>query len=203
MKVLLINGSPHEKGCTYTALREMADTFEQQGVETEIFWIGKDAIHGCTACNGCRRTGRCVFDDGVNLCRDKAAQADGIVLGSPVYYGAIAGGMKCFLDRFFYADKVLRYKVGAAVCTLRRSGGIAAYDQLLSYLQLHELALAPTRYWQAVHGNNPDELRQDLEGMQTLRETARNMAWLMRCIQQANIPVPEMEQPRQGTNFIR
>ena len=101
------------------------------------------------------------------------------VLGSPVYYGAIAGGMKCFLDRLFYAGKPPRYKVGAAVCTLRRGGGIAAYDQLLSYLQLSEMVLAPTRYWQAVHGNTPEELAQDLEGMQTLRETAASMAWML------------------------
>lgn len=123
MKVLLINGSPHERGCTYTALHEMAGVLQAKGIETEIFWIGKEPIQGCTACGACKKTGRCAFDrDGLNLCREKLAQADGLVLGSPVYYGAIAGGMKCFLDRLFYAGKPPRYKVGAAVCTLRRGG---------------------------------------------------------------------------------
>ena len=204
MKVLLINGSPHERGCTYTALHEVAGVLQAKGIETEIFWIGKEPIQGCTACGACKKIGRCAFDrDGVNLCREKLAQADGLVLGSPVYYGAIAGGMKCFLDRLFYAGKPPRYKVGAAVCTLRRGGGIAAYDQLLSYLQLSEMVLAPTRYWQAVHGNTPQELAQDLEGMQTLRETAASMAWLLESLHRANLPAPQPEQPKRGTNFIR
>ena len=207
MKVLAFNGSPHKNGCTYTAIRLMADELEKQGIETEIIHIGGTAIRGCVACNNCNTTGSglCVFkDDLVNECIEKSKLADGIILGSPVYYSGIAGNMKAFLDRFFYAGRSLHYKVGTAVVSLRRSGAVDTFHQLNNYFNLRDIVITPSHYWNAVHGTNPQEVMQDEEGVQVMRSLGQNMAWLMQVINQSNgsVSLPQQEE-RIYTNFIR
>jgi len=206
MKVLLINGSPHAHGCTYTALRETADAIEACGVETEIFWIGKAAIPGCTACAKCRQTGKCIFDDQVNALAARLDEFDGFIFGSPVYYSGPSGQICAFLDRLFYsASKGMAYKPGAAVVSCRRGGGTAAFDRLNKYFTIYSMPVVASQYWNQVHGNTPEEVVQDLEGMQTMRTLGRNMAWLLKCIEAgkaAGIERPEPE-AKAVTNFIR
>lgn len=204
MKVLAINGSPNEKGCTYTALQVVAAELEKQGIKTETIQLGKQPVQGCIACRKCSETGRCVFDDAVNRCLDKAEEADGILIGSPVYYAGIAGQMKSFLDRFFYCGPNLRLKVGASVCSLRRSGGVPTFNQLNNYFALSQTIVTPSQYWCCVHGNTPEEVVQDLEGMQIMRTLGKNMAWLLHAVVagKEKMPLPEQE-VRIGTNFIR
>ncbi len=206
MNVLLINGSPHEKGCTDTALREVAGELERSGVRTRIFWIGKGPVRGCIGCGGCAGKGRCVFDDDrVNEALALAQDADGFVFGSPVHYAAAGGAMTAFLDRFFYAGRGFALKPGAAVVSCRRAGTTAALDQLNKYFTISQMPVVSSQYWNMVHGNTPDEVRADLEGMQIMRTLGRNMAWLLRCIEAgraAGVPAPEQE-PRERTNFIR
>ncbi len=208
MKVLLINGSPHEKGCTYTALREVADTLEQEGIQTEILFVGTEPVRGCMGCGGCAKQGghRCVFDqDAVNLALQKAEQADGFVFGSPVHYAAASGAMTSFLDRFFYAGRCFAQKPGAAVVSCRRAGSTAALDQLNKYFTFAGMPVVASQYWNMVHGSTPEEVRQDQEGMQTMRVLGRNMAWLLQCIRagrEAGVKDPAQE-PRLWTNFIR
>lgn len=206
MKVLLINGSPHEKGCTYTALREAANAMEACGVETEIYWIGKAAIPGCTACGACRRTGKCIFDDQVNALAAHLDEYDGFIFGSPVYYSGPSGQICAFLDRLFYsASSRLAYKPGAAVVSCRRGGGTAAFDRLNKYFTIYSMPVVASQYWNQVHGSTPEEVVQDLEGMQTMRTLGRNMAWLLKCIaagKAAGIDRPEPE-AKAVTNFIR
>jgi len=208
MKVLLINGSPREKGCTYTALREVEKELNKAGIETEIFHVGKEPIRGCTACGHCKRSGsgRCVFDDDtVNIALEKAERADGFVFGSPVHYAAPSGQITSFLHRFFYAGKGFAFKPGAAVVSCRRAGSTAAFDQLNKYFTLSQMPVVTSQYWNMVHGNTPEEVMQDLEGLQIMRTLGKNMAWLLKCIEagkKAGIPLPEQEK-RQTTNFIR
>ena len=206
MKVVLVNGSPNEKGCTYTALKEMADEFGRQGVETEIVHIGKAAIHGCIGCGYCRKAGRCVFDDAVNALAEKLVEADGLVFGSPVFYAGISGQLKCFMDRLFYAGGAgFAHKPGAAVATCRRAGSTATLDQLNKYFTISQMPLVSSQYWNMVHGNTPEEVRQDLEELQIMRTLGRNMAWLLRCIEAgkaAGVNPPAPEAPLR-TNFIR
>ncbi len=209
MKVLMLNGSPHEHGCTDTALREVASALTQEGVESEIVWIGKGPIRDCTACGACRKLdGRCVFgDDLVNEVREKARAADGFVFGSPVYYAHPSGAVLSFLDRLFYAAEpdVFSFKPGAAVVSARRGGTTASFDVLNKYFTISRMPIVSSQYWNMVHGNSPDEVRQDLEGLQTMRTLGRNIAWLLKCIEAgkaAGIPMPERE-PFQRTNFIR
>lgn len=208
MKVLLINGSPREKGCTYTALLEVAKELEKENIETEIFHVGNKPIRGCMACGGCSKgnSGKCVFDDDtVNIALEKAKEADGFVFGSPVHYAAASGQMTAFLDRFFYAGRGFQYKPGAAVVSCRRGGSTAAFEQLNKYFTISNMPVVSSQYWNMVHGNTPEEVRQDLEGMQTMRTLGKNMAWLLKCIQagkEAGIKLPEKE-PRAVTNFIR
>ncbi len=208
MKVLLINGSPNEKGCTYTALCEVAKALEKARIDTEIFQVGKKSVRGCIGCGGCARAGkgRCVFDDdGVNAALDLAEGADGFVFGSPVHYAAASGMMTAFLDRFFYAGRGFARKPGAVVVSCRRGGASAAFDQLNKYFTISQMPIVSSQYWNMVHGNTPDEVRQDLEGLQTMRTLGRNMAWLMRCIEAgraAGIEEPEAES-KLRTNFIR
>lgn len=206
MNVLLINGSPHEKGCTDTALREVAGELERSGVRTRIFWIGKGPVRGCIGCGGCAGKGRCVFDDDrVNEALALAQDADGFVFGSPVHYAAAGGAMTAFLDRFFYAGRGFALKPGAAVVSCRRAGTTAALDQLNKYFTISQMPVVSSQYWNMVHGNTPDEVRADLEGMQIMRTLGRNMAWLLRCIEAgraAGVPAPEQE-ARVRTNFIR
>lgn len=208
MKVLLINGSPKSQGCTYTALCEISKELEKENIETEIFHIGNKPIRGCMACGGCHRNGdgKCVFnDDTVNIALEKAEEADGFIFGSPVHYAAPSGLITSFLDRLFYAGNCFAYKPGAAIVSCRRGGSTAAFDQLNKYFTIANMPVASSQYWNMVHGNTPEEAKQDLEGMQTMRTLGKNMAWLLKSIQagkDAGISLPEKE-PRVATNFIR
>ena len=207
MKVLLINGSPHENGCTFTALNEVAGSLNKNGIETEIFWIGKKPISGCAACWGCLKLGKCVFNDGVNELAARLDEFEGFIIGSPVYYAGVAGSLCAFLDRlFFSADSAKLFnKPGASVVSCRRGGASAAFDRLNKYFTIKNMPIVSSQYWNQVHGNTPDEVRQDFEGMQTMRTLGTNMAWLLKCIEagrKAGIPDPELE-PWTATNFIR
>ena len=205
MKVLLINGSPHANGCTATALREVAKTLNEGGVETELIQVGHLDVRGCTSCGYCYKEGKCVFNDIVNEVAEKFKEADGIVLGSPVYYASANGTMTSFCDRLFYSsrfDKTM--KVGAAVVSARRGGNTATFDQLNKYFTISSMPVASSQYWNQVHGNNAEQVVQDLEGMQIMRTLGRNMAFLVKSIAlgKEQFGLPEKE-PRVGTNFIR
>lgn len=212
MKVLLFNGSSHAKGCTYTALTEVAAALEKEGINTEIVQVGNQMIHPCMACGACAKGGRCVYkDDCVNEMLEKAETADGFIVGSPVHYASAGGAVTTFMDRFFYAShwegapsRSTMYKPGAAVVSCRRSGSTAALEQLNKYFQIREMPLVSSQYWNMVHGNTPEEVRQDLEGMQIMRTLGRNMAWLLKCIEagrRAGVPMPTREDPVR-MNFI-
>lgn len=206
MKVLLVNGSPHKHGCTYTALKEVADTLEKNGIETEIIYLGTKPLSGCIACNVCKNTGKCFIDDHVNLFLDKAEDADGFIFGTPVYFASASGTITSFMDRAFYARaNRLINKPAAAVVSCRRGGATASFDQLNKYFSISNMPIVSSQYWNMVHGNIPDEVRQDIEGMQTMRTLGKNMAWLLKCIEagkRAGIASPERE-PVVHTNFIR
>ena len=209
MKVLLLNGSPHPAGCTYTALRVVADTLEDGGVETEILYLGSEPVRDCTACRACQKSpGRCAFDDDiVNPLIEKARASDGFVLGSPVYFSHPTGHLLSVLDRaFFYAGKAaFAHKPAAAVVSARRAGTTAALDVLNKYLLDSQLPVVSSTYWNMVHGNTPEEVLRDEEGLQTMRNLGRNMLWLLRCIEAgraAGIQPPETG-PIVRTNFIR
>jgi multimeric flavodoxin WrbA len=205
MKVLAFNGSPHEDGVVYGGLSVLGEELERAGIAVELIHVGHEKIRGCIDCRKCRKLGRCVFDDDpVNRCAEKLKEADGFVLGSPVYYGGVAGTFKSFLDRLFFPGPDLRYKAGAAVVSLRRSGGIAAYQQLNNYLNLVQAVIVPSIYWNVIHGNNAGELLEDGEGLQIMRVTGRNMAWLIKILAagKEKIPYPP-EDRRVRTNFIR
>lgn len=207
LKVLLLNGSPHAKGCTYTGLVEIARELHQKDIETEIVQIGKKAIVGCVACGGCNKTKRCVFkEDGVNAFLDKVEQADGVVFGTPVHFAGVSGAVKSFMDRAFYANSaVFRGKPGTIIASCRRGGASAALDGLHKYLSYGEMPIVSGRYWNMIHGNTPEQVKQDLEGMENLRILGRNMTWLLRCIEagaEAGIEMPEYE-TKTWTNFIR
>ena len=207
MKVLLLNGSPHEKGCTYTALMEMAGQFQKRGVETELFWIGNGPVRGCIDCKSCWGKGRCVFDDDcVNRLIEKIASCDGLVIGTPVYFRGIAGGLKCMLDRVFYdAKRLFSGKPAAVVVSCRRVGAGSTFDQLNKYFTISSMPVASSQYWNSVHGDAPEEVRADLEGMQTLRLTADNMTWLLRSIQAARAAgvEPYEREVRVKTSFYK
>ena len=205
MKVILINGSPNLKGCTYTALEEVSKTLNQEGIETEIIHVGNKNIKGCIACRQCKTTGKCVFDDLVNEVAPKFKECDGIVIGSPVYYASANGTLVSFIDRLFYsmtADKTM--KVGAAVVSCRRGGNTSTFDEINKYFTISGMPVASSQYWNMVHGNSPDEVKQDLEGMQTMRTLGKNMAFLMKSIQLGKecFGLPEKE-VHTFTNFIR
>ncbi len=205
MKVLLINGSPHANGSTYTALHEMEKVFEENGIETQLIHIGKDAVRGCIACGSCRKTGKCAFDDAVNASAEVFRECDGIVVGSPVYYASANATLVAFLDRLFYStgfDKTM--KVGASVVSARRGGLSATFDELNKYFTISGMPVASGQYWNSIHGNNAGEAVQDGEGMQIMRTLARNMTFLMKSIALGKeaYGLPEKEE-RIGTNFIR
>lgn len=207
MKVLLINGSPNEKGCTFTALSEVAVTLEHNGIETEILWIGKKAIHDCVACWSCAKSGQCVFsDDAVNSILARLDEIDALVVGSPVYYAGPAGRITAFLDRLFMAGGGrMKGKLGASVVSCRRAGNSAAFDRLNKYFTMNSVHIVSSQYWNDVHGFTPEDVRKDLEGLQTMRILGENMAWLLKCIEagrKAGVPEPEGEE-RVMTNFIR
>jgi multimeric flavodoxin WrbA len=206
MHVLMLNGSPHEKGCTYTALAEVAGALEAEGVSTNIVHVGNKPVRACTACFKCFETGYCVFkDDPVNECVDLLGAADGLVVGSPVYYAGPNGTLTAVLDRMFFGkSQKYRFKPAAAVASLRRGGASATFDRLNKYFTISEMPVVSSQYWNSIHGTNPDETVQDLEGMMVMRTLGRNMAWLLKCIELAKgtVPYPEPE-PRVMTNFIR
>ncbi len=206
MKVLLVNGSPHAKGCTYTALSEVAAALEKQGIETEIFQVGTKPISGCLGCGGCMKTGKCVIDDVVNEFVEKAKEADGFVFGSPVHYAGASGAITSFLDRaFFGKSDIYANKPGAAIMSCRRGGATATLDQLNKYFTISNMPIVSSQYWNMVHGQTPDQVRQDLEGMQTMRTLGTNMAWLLKCIEAgkaAGLDLPKRE-AKVATNFIR
>ena len=205
MNILLLNGSSRPNGCTYTALREVADTLEAGGAETEILFLGSGPIRDCTACRTCQKTpGRCVFDDDiVNRIIEKARAADGFVFGTPVYYAHPSGRILCALDRMFYSGgSAFAFKPGAAIASARRAGTTASVDVLNKYFTINQMPVVSSGYWNVVHGNSPEEVVQDLEGMQIMRTLGRNMAWLLKSIRTADLPHPEQE-ARVRTNFIR
>ncbi len=205
MKVLLINGSPRAKGNTFLALEEMAAVFAQEGVECEIIQVGNLDIRGCIACGNCYRKGQCVFDDLVNEVAPKFEAADGIVLGSPVYYAGANATLMAFAPRLFYStsfDKTM--KVGASVVVARRGGCSATYDEINKFFGISGMPIASSQYWNSVHGGLPGDVKQDDEGMQTMRTLARNMAFLMKSIAlgREKFGLPEKEK-HAWTNFIR
>ncbi|MEN6358319.1 MAG: flavodoxin family protein [Armatimonadota bacterium] len=210
MKVLLVNGSPHDKGCTYTALEEVAKTLNAEGIETEIFQLGTKPLSGCIACGNCAKTGRCVFSDRVNDFLDIAQDADGFVFGSPVHYASAGGAITSFMDRVFYADfrsgkQSFYLKPAAAVVSARRAGTTATFDQLNKYFTISEMPVISSRYWNMVHGHTPDDVKEDLEGLQIMRVLGRNMAWFLKCKEaglKAGVKLPEREESV-FTNFIR
>lgn len=210
MKVLLINGSPHERGCTATALAEIENTLHAEGVETERLWLGTDAINGCLGCRCCAAQGKCVQDDIVNEALKKCSEADGFIFGSPVHYASPAGNLLSFMDRLFFVGsyegkKVFHHKPAAAVVSARRGGNTASFDALNKYFTISEMPVVGSCYWNMVHGMNADEVRQDAEGLRTMRVLAHNMAWLLRSIEagkQAGVALPREEAPA-VTNFIR
>ena len=196
MKVLLINGSAHEKGCTFTALDEMIKVFESEGIETELIQVGKKEVRGCIACGSCKKNGRCVFDDIVNETADKLKDADGLVIGSPVYFSSPNGNLLSFLDRLFYsAPYSMQMKVGASVVSCRRGGNSTTFDVLNKYLTYGGMAVASSTYWNFIHGFTAEDAKKDLEGLQTMRNLARNMVFMMKAIADAKekYGLPEQE----------
>ena len=206
MKVVLINGSPHEKGCTYTALREVEKVLLDEGIETQWVQVGKKPVAGCVACGFCAKSGRCVFNDDVNKIHDQIDRIDGLVVGSPVYYCGPSGQVRSFLDRLFFSSGGrFAGKVGAAVVYCRRGGAATAFDQLNKYFSIRNMPIATSQYWNQVHGNTAEEVVQDLEGMQTMRTLGKNIAWMLKCrqaAQRAGVQAPEYEH-QIITNFIR
>lgn len=205
MKVILINGSPNAKGCTYTALEEVSKSLKSEGIETEIIHVGHKDIRGCIGCRQCKTKGKCVFNDIVNDIAPKFKECDGIVIGSPVYFASANGTLVSFIDRLFYsmtADKTM--KVGAAVVSCRRGGNSATFDELNKYFTISQMPIASSQYWNMVHGNSPEEVQQDLEGLQTMRTLGKNMAFLIKSIQlgKKEFGLPEKEEHK-FTNFIR
>ena len=209
MKVLLFNGSPHKNGCTYTALEEIAKTLKEEGIDSEIYQIGNQPISACRACYACRTTGRCVIDDAVNDFVEYARGFDGFIFGSPVHYASACGGITAFLDRVFFVaagkGDIFPHKPASAIVSARRAGTTATLDQLNKYFTITQMPIISGRYWNMVHGATPDDVKQDLEGMQNMRILARNMAWHLKCKEageKAGVPMPKTEQTV-FTNFIR
>ncbi|MDR2140814.1 MAG: flavodoxin family protein [Deltaproteobacteria bacterium] len=211
MKVLLVNGSPHEKGCVHAALSEIIKVLGEEGVASQLFWLGHKPISGCLGCLGCQKKGQCVIDDQVNEFLGLAETADGFIFGSPVHYASASGAIRSFLDRVFYASRhykggqLFYLKPGAAVVSARRAGTTAALDQLNKYFTIQQMPIVSSRYWNMVHGVKPEDVQQDQEGLYTMRVLARNLAYLLRCLaagQAAGLTPPKFEPPA-VTNFIR
>ncbi len=206
MKVILVNGSPHANGCTYTALRVIEEVLQQNGIETEIFQTGNQPLAGCIGCNACLKNGKCFRDDCVNVFVEKAKMADGFVFGTPVHYASASGSITSFLDRAFYGKgSVFQGKPGASVVSCRRGGASAAFDQMNKYFTINSMPIVSSTYWNQVHGNTPDEVMQDKEGILTMENLANNMAWMLKCIEagrKAGIEFPKQDLSVK-TNFIR
>lgn len=206
MKVLLVNGSPHEHGCTDTALREVAGKLAEHAVETEFLYLGTQPVAGCIACKVCGETGRCVYDDAVNRLLERLDEFDGIVVGSPVYYAGPSGQICSFLDRLFYASGGrMAGKLAAAVVSCRRGGASSAFDRLNKYFTISSMTVVSSQYWNQVHGSVPEDVKQDQEGLQTMRTLGENMAFLLKNAaagRAQGVPAPKYE-PRQTTSFVR
>ena len=211
MKVLLVNGSPHKEGCTYTALTEVEKSLNKEGIETDIFWIGNKPISGCIACKACVKLKKCVFNnDKVNEFIEIAKDYDGFIFATPVHWAAASGAITSFLDRVFYADscggrKSFYLKTAATVISARRAGTTATFDQINKYFGILQMPIITSQYWNMVHGAKPEEVKQDLEGMQTMRTLGRNMAFFLKCKEagiKAGVKLLEVE-PTVFTNFIR
>ena len=207
MKVLLVNGGPHKDGCTNLALEEVAKILNQENIETEIIWLGTKPVGGCIGCNHCIKTNnRCFMDDKVNEFLDKVEAADGFVFGSPVHFASASGNLTSFLDRVFYGrGKMFAGKLCASVVSCRRGGASSTFDQLNKYALISNMFIVGSSYWNQIHGTNREEAMRDLEGLQTMRNLGRNMAYMLKCIEEAknkNIKKPEYESTVK-TNFIR
>lgn len=210
MKVLLVNGSPHEKGCTNMALSIVGEALEKEGIQTEVFWIGNKPLTGCIGCGYCGKKGKCRYEDRVNEFLDMAEEYDGFVFGVPVHFASAAASMSAFMDRSFFVDhcadrKIFELKPGAVVVSARRAGTTATIDQMNKYLLYAQMPVVSSRYWNMVHGQTPDQVLEDTEGVQIMRVLGKNMAWLLKSIEAgkaAGIPQPEKEE-RISTNYIR
>jgi multimeric flavodoxin WrbA len=207
MKALLVNGSPNKEGCTHTALCEIAGALNKNGIETEIFHIGKNPVSGCLACGSCFKNGKCAIDDCVNDFVAMIKTADGFIFGSPVHYASASGGLTSFMDRAFFSSRgrAFRGKPAAAIVSCRRGGATAAFDQLNKYFSISQMPIVTSQYWNMVHGHTPEDVKKDLEGLQIMRTLGNNMSWMLKCIQagkEAGIVLPEPEE-RISTNFIR
>lgn len=207
MKVLLINGSPHQNGCTYTALTVIAGELKNQGVDSEIFWLGADPVRGCTGCGACKKTGKCVYDkDIVNTLAEKVKYADGYVFGSPVHYASPCGNIISALDRLFcIAGKDMQFKPAASIVSARRAGTTASYDVLNKYLGINNMIIVPSTYWNMVHGSTTQDVLKDEEGVCIMRAVASGMAWMLKLLDSAK--GTDLEKPiiipKTRTNFIR
>lgn len=207
MKVLLVNGSPRAKGCTYTALMEAAKTFEKEGIEWELFQVGMKPVAGCLGCGRCGEIGKCVIDDNVNEFVEKISGADGFIFGTPVHYAAASGALTSFMDRVFISanKKDLYLKPAACITSARRAGTTAAFEQINKYFTISQMPVISSTYWNMVHGSKPEDVLKDEEGLQCIRTLARNMSWFLRIKAagaEAGVPFPETEKPIK-TNFIR
>lgn len=207
MKVLMINGSPHKEGCTYTALKEVEKALAAEGIECEIMTIGKEAVHGCIGCGGCGKLGKCVFsEDSLNEAVEKMKEADGLIVGSPVYYASPNGTLISFMDRFFMSGgKHCVHKPAAAVVSARRAGTTASLEVITKYFQFAQMPVVSANYWNMVHGSCMEDVKKDEEGLQIMRTLGRNMAWMLKCIEagkKEGIDAPETEN-KIKTNFIR
>lgn len=205
MKVILVNGSPNEKRCTYTALKEVEETLNKHNIETELIWLGNKPISGCLGCGACLKTCRCFMNDIVNEFLDKAEYADGFIFGTPVHFASASGMITSFVDRVFYGrSNLFKNKPAAGIVSCRRGGASSTFDMLNKYFAMNNMPIITSQYWNMVHGNKPEEVKQDLEGMQTMRTLANNMAWILKCIEAGKnngIDYPENE-PIIRTNFI-
>jgi len=205
MKVILVNGSPRTNGCTFTGLSIIKEQLAKNGVDSEIFQVGNKPVIGCTACMSCRKLGKCVFDDDlVNTVAQALREADGIILGSAVHFASATGAATSFFDRLFYSvgfDKI-KLKFGACIVSCRRGGASATFDQLNKYFTIAQMPVVSSCYWNQIHGYTPEDVYKDEEGVRTLQVLANNMAYLIKCKVQSNVPLPE-ELPWKMTNFIR
>lgn len=203
MKVLLVNGSPNENGCTYTALMECGKGIKAEGGEFEVFHIGKNAVRGCIGCGACFKAGKCVFDD--DICNELAAkmiEADGIIIGSPVYFASANGTLCALLDRIFFSTgPALSKKPAACVVSCRRGGASAAFDRLNKYFTIKEMPVVASQYWNSVHGSSPEDVLKDKEGLQVMRTLGRNMMYMLKSFEKAGIPMPLPEEHKEMTNF--
>lgn len=206
MKVILVNGSPHQTGCTYTALTEVKKSLENNGIETENFWIGNKPTAGCIGCGSCLETGRCFVDDMVNVFLEKVPNVDGFVFGTPVHFASGSGMITSFMDRVFYGRRGLfKNKVAAGVVSCRRGGATSTFDQINKYFSMNNMPIITSQYWNMVHGSKPEDVLKDEEGLQTMRSLGNNMAWILKCIEtgkKAGVMEPNNEKVVM-TNFIR